>query len=660
MDDIKFQSIVVSEIENALGFYDTEFSGDRVRLMNRYLGEPLGNEQEGRSQVVSTEVADVIEMIMPSLMRIFASTDEAVRFVPRGPEDVAAAEQATDYCNFILNSDNNGFLILHNWFKDALLLKLGIVKTYYDERVDVDEEMYEGLTDQELTIMLSDPDVELVERDEVPIGPAPMDGGTDTRPVLYDVKIRRVRRSGNVIVQNVPNEEFLVAKRARDLNTAPFVAHRTTMPVSDLIAMGYDEDVVMKYAGYTELENIEERQTRFQDLETNAEYSRAEDSMKDVLVTEVYIRSDYDDDGIAELRRVVCLGTSYEIVENYTCDAIPFACLSPIMMPHRLVGRSVAELVEDLQVIKSTVMRQYLDNMYAMNNSRVAAVEGQVNLDDLLTNRPGGVVRVRAPGMVQPIAPAPIGQFTFPMLEYLDLVREQRTGLSRASMGLDPDALQSTTAAAVNATVSAAQGKVEMIARVFAETGVKNLFKNILHLVTKHQNKPRMIRLRNTFVPMDPRTWENEFDMTVNVGLGNGQVEQKLAVLGQIAAKQEMILTTAGMNNPLVNLSQYRNTLSKIVELAGFKDASQFFLDPAQQPQQQPQPPQPSPEEQKAAAEIELKKQKMMADIELEKQKLTMEFELKRQELQMEAQLKSAEIITAADINTNIRSPLSS
>ena len=660
MDDIKFQSIVSSEIENALGFYDTQFSADRIRLMRRYLGEPLGNEQEGRSQVVATEVSDVVEMVMPSLMRIFGSTDNTVSFVPRGPEDVAAAEQATDYCNFILNSDNDGFLILHNFFKSALIEKLGVVKVYWDEKLDIGEETYEGLTEQELEIMLSDENVELIERDEYPLGPAPAEGQYDPRPKLYDVKLRRTRSDGRVVVENVPCEEFLVSRRAKSLDDAHFVAHRTTMTVSDLIAMGYDEDVVMQNAGYSELENLQERQTRFQDIETNAATSASEDSMKDVLVTEVYIRSDYDDDGIAELRRVVCLGTGYEIVENCTCDAIPFACLSPIMMPHRLIGRSIAELVEDLQVVKSTVIRQYLDNLYAMNNSRVTAVEGQVNLDDLLTNRPGGVVRVRAPGMVQPLAPAPIGQFTFPMLEYLDLVREQRTGLSRASMGLDPDALQSTTAAAVNATVTAAQGKIEMIARVFAETGVKRLFKNILHLVTQHQNKPRIIRLRNTFVPMDPREWENEFDMSINVGLGNGQVDQKLSALAQIAQKQEMLLNQGGMNNPLVSLSQYRNTLAKIVELAGFKDASQFFLDPAQQPQQQPQQPQqPSPEQQKAAAEIELKKQKMMADIELEKQKMQMEYDLKRQELAIEAQLKGIQIATDANVAPNIRSPLS-
>ena len=658
MDDIEFQSIVVSEVQNALGYYDTEYARDRIRLHDYYMGEPLGNEQEGRSQVISTEVADTIEMMMPSLMRIFSSTDRTVEFVPRGPEDVEAAAQATDYCNFIFNNDNDGFLTLHNWFKDGLLQKLGVVKTWWEEEAHVDEELYEGLSDIELSAILADPDVEIVERDEIPFGPEPAEGEEDLRPLVYDVRVRRVETSGKVIVENVPPEEFLFSKRTKNLKDAPFVAHRTVASVSDLIARGYDEDDVVKHAGYNELEELEERQSRFDDLESNAEFDRADPAMQNVLVTEVYIKSDYDDDGIAELRRVVCLGDGYEIVENELFDHIPFATLSPIMMPHRLVGRSIAELVEDLQVIKSTLMRQYLDNLYAANNSRVVAVEGQVNLDDLLTNRPGGVVRARAPGMVQPLAPAPIGQQTFPMLEYLDQVREQRTGLSRASMGLDADALQSTTATAVAATVSAAQGKIEMIARVFAETGVKMLFKNILHLVTKHQNQPRIIRLRNQFVPMDPRAWTNGFDMSVNVGLGTGDTNEKVAVLAQIAAKQEQILMQLGPQNPLVTIEQYRNTLAKIAEHSGFKDAGQFFLDPAMQPPMEtPQQPQADPEMMKMEAEIALKREKMMAELELKREEMLAEFELKRQELAMEAQLKGVELAAKNTmVQPNIRS----
>ena len=281
---------------------------------------------------------------------------------------------------------------------------------------------------------------------------------------------------------------------------------------------------------------------------------------------------------------MVTLGSGFEIVENDTFDHVPFACLSPILMPHRLIGRSLAELIMDIQMIKSTVMRQLLDNIYLTNNVRVAAVEGQVNIDDLLNSRAGGIVRVRQPNALQPIQPQLIGQNAFSLLQYLDDLKEQRTGLSKASMGLDADSLQSTTATAVAAQMSAAQGKIEMIARVFAETGVKQLFQLILTLCLHHGKKDQMIRLNNKFVPIDPSNWKHEYDISVNVGLGSGQTNEKMAFLAQMAQKQEQILLQTGVDNPLVSMQQYRNTLAELAGMAGYKDASRFFKNPEDAP----------------------------------------------------------------------------
>lgn len=492
MDDLQFNALLRNEIENALGYYDSEYSTDRVTLMDYYMGEEYGNEQEGRSQVVTTEVADTIEFIMPSLMRMFTQTDEFVKFMPRQPEDVEGAKQATSYANYVLNCQNNGFVVLHNFFKDALLQKLGVVKVYYDETEDMTEEEYTGLSDDELTLLLQDPAVEIVSQNTEESGEEGVDEmgmPFSDYSVKHDVVIKRMSYGGMIKVDNIPPEEFLVSKRSSSLEDADFVAHRTTMKVSDLIQMGYDRELVEKYAGYTELDTTSEVQNRFQDVETTGETDSSDMSMRDVLVVEAYIKADYDDDGIAELRRVVTLGQGFEIVENDTFDHIPFACLSPILMPHRLIGRSIAELIMDLQLIKSTVLRQLLDNIYLTNNARVAAVEGQVNLDDLLNSRAGGIVRMRQANAVQVLQPPMVGQNAFSLLQYLDEIKEQRTGLSKASMGLDADALQSTTATAVAAQMSAAQGKVEMIARVFAETGVKQLFRLVLTLCLHHGKK---------------------------------------------------------------------------------------------------------------------------------------------------------------------------
>ena len=671
LSDIEFQSIVRNEIEQALGYYDTEFSQDRIEAMNYYLGEQFGNEQVDRSQVVSTEVSDTIEQIMPSMMRIYTQSDEYVRFTPRGPEDVKAAEDASNYVNWIINTDNSGFSIMHNWFKDALMLKLGVVKFYLDETADVSTEEYEGLSEEELVMMLNDEEVEVVEQDQRVIGEDMMlpDGNLIPAPIVYDVKLKRTNVESRIQIDNIPPEEFLINKRAKSLKDASFVCHRTTMTVSDLVEMGYDQDEVEEYAGYTDIETSEERQVRFQDLESNSEFDTMDASMKEVLVTESYIKVDYDGDGIAEYRRVLTIGDGYKILDNEETDIMPFAILSPILMPHRAIGRSVAELVMDVQLIKSTLMRQLLDNIYNTNNSRTIAVEGQVNLDDLLTNRTGGVVRTRAPGMVQALPVADVSNAVFPALNYMDSVKEQRTGLSRQSMGLDADALQSTTAVAVNAMQSAAQGKIEMIARVFAETGVKDLFRGLLHLVTKYQSKPQMIRLNNDFVQMDPREWSNMYDMQINVGLGTGQAAEQIGKLLNIAAKQEQIMQTMGPNNPMVSPTEYRNTLAKVAELSGFKNPTEFFKDPRDAPPPPPQQPPVDPriqmEQQKMQADMQLAQQKAANDLELQREKIQIEMQFKReqmaadlelrqQELRFEQELRMQQIMAGVNTSTNL------
>ena len=664
MDKLEFNALVRNEIESASGYYNSEYGEDRITAMNYYMGEEFGNEQEGRSKVVTTEVADTIEFIMPSLMRTFTQTDEFVRFMPRQPEDVEGAKQATSYANYVLNCQNNGFVVLHNFFKDALLQKIGVVKVYYDETEEAQEEEYTGLSDDELTLLLQDPNVEIVSQNTEEYGEESVDEmgmPVSDYSVSHDVVVKRMSYGGMIKIDNIPPEEFLVSKRASSIEDADFVAHRTTMKVSDLIQMGYDRETVEKYAGHTELDSNSETTNRFEDIENSDITDSRDMSMRDVLVVESYIKSDYDGDGIAELRRVVTLGSAYEVVENETFDHVPFACLSPILMPHRLVGRSIAELIMDLQLIKSTVMRQLLDNIYLTNNARIAAVEGQVNLDDLLNSKAGGIIRMRQPNSVQVLQPPLVGQNAFSLLQYLDEIKEQRTGLSKASMGLDADALQSTTATAVAAQMSAAQGKIEMIARVFAETGVKQMFRLVLTLCLHHGKKEQMIRLNNKFVPIDPSNWKHEYDLTVNVGLGSGQTNEKMAFLAQMAQKQEQILLQMGAENPLVDMQQYRNTLAELASMAGFKDATRFFKNPEDTPPKPQQPPPPSEaemkmqfEQQKFQAELELQKAKQAAELELKREELQMKMQIRQEELRYEAQLRGFEQQLGANPSTNL------
>lgn len=661
MDDINFRSIVQGEIQSAVNYYESEFSADRTDILNYYLGEPFGNEVENRSQVVATEVSDTIEFIIPSLMKMFASSKEFVRFEPRGPEDVEAANQATDLVNFAINNDNRGFRVIHNWFKDALLFKQGAVKMYWEEKDTTVNESYESLTEDELTLLVSDPAIEILSQEVQEMGMVDPEGNEVPMERTYSVEVRRMKKSGSVKIDNIPPEELIFSRRATSIDDCTFIAHRAAVTVGELIEQGYDEDIVMRYAGDDDLDDEVERQARFEEIESGAKFNSPDASMREVMVTEAYIKADYDGDGIAELRRVVALADGSEILENEPFDHVPFALLSPILMPHRMVGRSVAEMVTDLQVIKSTIMRQMLDNLYLTNNSRVGAVEGQVNLDDLLSSRPGGIVRMRAPGMVQPLAVPQIGQSAFAMLEYVDQVRDQRTGFSKASMGLDPSTLQSTTASAVNATIQGAQLKIEMIARVFAETGCRDLAKGVLHLLQKHQDSERVVRIRGEFVAIDPRAWDNEFDLSIEVGLGNGREDEKMGMLLQVAGKQEQMLQQFGPVNPVVKPSQYINTLKRIVEMAGFTDTEQFFsggeqVDQAlmQQAQQQGQGGAEQAKMAEFQAEMALKKQKMEAELALEREKMQAELELRRFELEAELQLRQQKLAFGGNVSDNL------
>ena len=677
MNKERLGSIIQSEIRDSQNHFETEYSADRLKAIDYYLGEPFGNEIEGRSSVVTTDFADAVEQIMPSLMRIFTSSDKYVRYAPRTADDVEKAEQLTDYVNYIINNDNDGYRIMYNWFKDSLMFKLGVVKFSWDETSTVQEEEYEGLTEEEIALLLSNPDIEVVGREENYVATMTEFGEEIQIVDNYDLKVKITKKSGKIKIDNVPPEEFLFNRRAKSLEDCYFICHRTTMSVSDLVSMGYDRKLIEDHAGKIDSEVDEERQKRFEDLESQSGRDPADPSQKDVIVHDIIMKVDYDDDGVAEMRRILAIGdTGSEILENDICDYIPFAVISPILMPHRLVGRSMFDLTQDLQTIKSTLLRQYLDSTYHSVLPRIVAVEGQVNLDDLLDGTAGGIIRTRSAGAVQPLSTNGVGAEIQPLMNYLDEVKSDRTGISKASQGLDPSILQSTTASAVSATVKGSQQKLESYARTIAETGVKDLFRGILHLVSSYQQQERIVRLRNEFVAIDPQEGNSGFDVIVNVGLGTADDEQKIAFLQAIASKQETILQTLGADNPICDLSQYVHTLRQITEIGGFKDANQFFKTPQavqmqmqqQKAQKEGQPQQNSvmqAEMMKAQAEIEARKMKVeadinlarekaIADIQLAREKMNAELEMRRQELGMEAELRMAKAVTDAEISTNL------
>jgi len=613
------------EITEASGYDGGELSDSRRRALEYYLGEPFGNEIEGRSSVVSSDVADVVEWVMPSLMKVFASGDDVVRCEPQGPEDVALANQATDYLNYVFNRQNDGFSVMYDWFKDALIQKVGVVKVWWEDTEYREKEEYSGLSDIELEALKAESDVEIVsqETEEVTVEEMGMDGmPVEVTSRTHEVEIVRTVPSGQVRIMAVPPEEFLINKRARSIDDARFVCHRTKKPISDLRQMGYDvpDDVGSEDAD----EWNEERVARFEFDDADAIHSAiTEKSMREVWVHECYVRVDYDDDGIAELRKVTLVGDL--VLDNEEVDAVPFASITPIKIPHKFHGLSLADLVMDLQLVKSTIMRNLLDNAYQQNFGRYAVLEGQVNLDDLLTARPGGVVRVRSPGAVSRLDTPTLEPYTFQMLDYLDGIREERSGVSRNGQGLNEGALKShQTASGVAQVMTAAQQRVELIARVFAETGVKELFRKMYRLVINHEKEERLIRLRNEFVPIQPMYWNADPDLTVTVGLGYGNKDQNLMHLTQISQMMQMVAANGGVGTLIQPINIY-NLMAEILKNSGIKNVNDFIT---------PVPPGPPPEQPDIQQQA----------LEMEAQLRMQELQLKMQEAQVDAQIKQQEM----------------
>jgi len=622
---------VEQEIQGALGYGDGKLTRQRTDAMDRYYGKKYGNEQEGRSQIVTRDVADVIEWIMPSLMKIFTGGDKVVQFEPQGPEDVEMAKQATDYTNYVIMKQNPGFSIIYSWFKDALLQKNGIVKHFWDDTTEVTREEYKNLTEEEFTSLLIDDNIEVVEH--TANGTEELVEGQLPQPITHDVVVKRTRESGQVCIEPVPPEEFLINKYAKGIEDARFVGHRVKKTKSELLAQGYPKAKLERAFSAQEAEWKSERLARF-DYDGDSSYPNG-DIDDGVWVTECYIRVDFDNDGIDELRKITKVGD--ELLDNEAVDSVPFSSLTPVPMPHKFYGLSIYDLISDLQLIKTTLMRNLLDNMYLTNNGRYEVVEGQANLDDLMTSRPGGIVRVRTPGAVSPLATPQLDQNSFNMLGYLDSIREERTGVNKNSMGIGDGGLKShQTATGVAQVMTAAQQKIELIARVFAETGMKDLANSVYQLVQKFESPEKIVRLNNKWTTLYPAEWKEKMDCTAQVGLGFGNKDMNLMHLGQLAQTIQMVAQhpAAGM---MIKPKNVYNLIAEQIKAMGMKNVEDFITDPGdQEPQQQG----PSPEEQAKQAEMQLKAE----ELKIKMQKLQTESTLKQREMELDAQLAQQEL----------------
>jgi len=634
MNESDLLVLVEQEEANCLSAYTGVLAEQRRKALQYYYGQPYGNEVDGRSQVVTTEVKDAIEGILPHLMAIFTSSDEVVRFEPQNPDDEAKAQQATDYVNYVFSRLNNGFLALYCLFKDALLGKNGFSKVYWEDYEDQQKETYEGLTDLEYQSLCQDPELELIEESERPDDSAPpelrmlAEQGLMPQPMLHDATFRRSRKYGKVCIDPIPPEELLISRETpNDLTKARFVEHRTLKTISEIRKMGFDiPDDIPDYAPNADfnLERVE--RNKFDDaLSYRVDQASNDPSTRRVWLCEAYLFVDYDGDGIAEFRKVTKVGKT--VLDNVEFDSLPIIGGPAIPMPHKHFGLSIFDLVGDIQLIKSTITRQLLDNAYVANNGRIAVLDGMVNMDDLLTSRPNGVVRMKALGALQRIEQPVLGQSFFNLLEYFDRVKTNRVGARDFGDAVDPNALNAKAHTAELVT-NAAQERINLMARILAEGPVKQLFYKILELVSKHQQKPSMAKLRGQWVQVDPRDWKNRFDMTVTVGLGTGSQAMTMQGAMQILTVQQGMLA-AGLANRTVTEKNIYNAAHKLGKAVFPKDADALFTDPTTQP-----PPQPQPNPDLIKLQLQKEKQDMAAQQKDQKMQLDAFLEQMRQKLE--------------------------
>lgn len=579
----------------------TEIQNQREEAYDYYFGEPYGTEIPGRSDIVTREVYDAVEWIKPELMRIFTSGERVVEFEPEGPEDVEAAQQETDYINYVFMRKNPGFQIMLDWIHDGLLQKNGVVKWWWDDSVETTEEVYENITLEMAQLLAEEhPDMQL---EDFEIVREEEDGLVLTEKTVATFKVRKTRPQARVEV--IPPEEFDISRDARSIKDARYVSHKKEVTYSDCRYMGFTKKQLDGITFSSSRDNYDwspERMGRnkFDNLDSFMQENSGDESQETAWLREEYFYTDLDGSGKAVLVKAFTIDD--KVLEWEQACEKPFASISPLNLPHRYYGLSLHDVLKDIQKAKSSITRSMLDNAQFMNHQRHGAVEGQVNLNDLLDSRPGGVVRLKSPNALVPLQGTSLDPNTFSLLEYMDSLGEGRSGVSRNSQGLDPNVLRSNVAAStVNQVMTAAMQKRDLMARIIAETGLTDLFYGLHGLIKRHQKDVDYVRLRENFVQVDPTAWKDRINLVVNVGLGNGGRD------GQMAAYQTMTTNMQMLGAAYPHMITPQNAYDwfmKGFEIFGYKDGRKYVTDPSTI---EPPEPEPDPALIKIQQEAELK-----------------------------------------------------
>lgn len=669
VDEAELKALLAAEIRDAENFSTSEEQTERVRAMNYYNGIMSDTPpQEGWSAFKSRDVADVIGWVLPGVIRVFTASDRMVDYQPQRPGDEDFVDQASDYANYVFWRDNDGYRILWDATHDSLLMGDGIVKVYWDDSEECDYAVRSGLTDEAVAMLMEDPDVEIVAQSEgepildTVMGVDPMTGQEVPQQVqvpTYNLKTKRVTSRGRIRIEAIEPENFLKDRESITIEDARFTAHRDPfMTRSKLVEMGFDKDIVESLPRYNVSYAALSEEAQARDS-WQIGSAQGDKSMDRIELYECYIKADVNGDGIAETVLAYYAGSNgagelldWEIWD----DENPFTQIPCEPVPHRFTSRSLAGEVMDVQQVKTTLIRQLLNNTYQVNNpQKVVDVGSVINMDELLNPTVGGVLmKKQGSAPVQYTVTPSIMSEALTAVDAMDRVIEMRTGVSRATMALDPETLQNQTATANQNQRDAAYSQIELIARNQAELGWKEVFAKILKLIVKHQDKPRTIRLRDEWTPIDPRDWNVNMDAEINVGLGTGSRDRDMAMLNTILTHQIAItdrFQIGGMMDLAIDmLPRIRKTLVKIVEAAGIKNADSFFPDitlenlPEIKQMAQEAASRPDPKVQAEMQKMQADAQAKQAEMQMKQTEMQMQLQLQREKIQAEMELKRFQI----------------
>lgn len=674
LDKLQIESIVSTAIQDAVDFVDSEIAPQRIKAQRYFdLEVDIGHE-EGRSSVISSKCRDVVRGLKPSLQRVFLSSEKPVEFSPRGPEDVQVAEQATNFISYKFQQQN-GYKLLNDVFQDALVKKTGIAYVYYDDKEETEIETFENLTDDEFALIASEENVEIIEH-EMRTQATVDEQEIEVEIVEHDVKISRTISNGDIAVKSIAPEDFFVDRNSRSVEENYVIGHSSEMRISDLLAMGFsiEELVDLTNTEYSVVDDEAEFERRGYAIDEGEDENTSAASKK-ITVTQAFMELDIEGTGKPILYQFICAGSNYKVLDFYEAEEVPYAIFEVDPEPHAFFGTSIVDLVINDQDASTSMLRGILDNAALVNNPAVQILDGQVAVEDLLSNEIGRIVRVKSPNAVSEMAVPFTAAQTLPALQYFDQLVDNKTGVSKMAQGLDPDVLKSATATSVAASLEGQAGQAEVIARNLAEGGMKRLFKLMLNIMVKNVDREQVIRLNGSFVPIDLQNWNVDLDLIVNVGVGTGREREKAVTLQQTLAIQQQIYQGYGPMNGVVTLSQMRNTLADLLAIGGLKNADRYFMPMTPEIEQQMlmqqqqaaqqaqmaagQAPDPmamamQTEQMKTQTKAQVDMAKAQMDNQYKMHELAMKDDLARDEMVQDLAVKVAEILgkygTAVDV----------